>query len=78
MDLASGRRKLSSDSDTHLALYLAFEALGGVIHTHTCHATIWVQTTRALPAWGTHPCRLFLWRCLLYPTDDGRRDQRSI
>ncbi|CAJ0996880.1 L-ribulose-5-phosphate 4-epimerase AraD [Sodalis praecaptivus] len=48
-----GRRKPSSDSDTHRALYLAFEALGGIVHTHFRHATIWAQAGRDLPAWGT-------------------------
>ncbi|MEN3259135.1 L-ribulose-5-phosphate 4-epimerase [Sodalis endosymbiont of Spalangia cameroni] len=48
-----GRRKPSSDSDTHRALYLAFEALGGIVHTHSRHATIWAQAGRDLPAWGT-------------------------
>ncbi|BAE74690.1 L-ribulose-5-phosphate 4-epimerase [Sodalis glossinidius str. 'morsitans'] len=56
--MASGRRvegwqKPSSDSDTHRALYLAFEALGGIVHTHSRHATIWVQAGRDIPAWGT-------------------------
>lgn len=48
-----GRRKPSSDSDTHRALYLAFEALGGIVHTHSRHVTIWAQAGRDLPAWGT-------------------------
>ena len=34
-----GERKPSSDTDTHLALYRAFPALGGIVHTHSRWAT---------------------------------------
>lgn len=48
-----GRWKPSSDTDTHLALYRAFPALGGIVHTHSRWATTFAQAGRAIPAMGT-------------------------
>jgi L-ribulose-5-phosphate 4-epimerase len=43
----------SSDTPTHLVLYRAFEALGGIVHTHSLYATAWAQARREIPALGT-------------------------
>ncbi len=43
----------SSDTDTHLALYRAFQNIGGVVHTHSRWATIFAQAGRGVPALGT-------------------------
>lgn len=43
----------SSDTPTHLALYNAFENLGGIVHTHSTHATAWAQTCLDIPCYGT-------------------------
>ena len=51
--VVGGRLKPSSDTDTHLELYRAFPAIGGVVHTHSLHATAWAQACRKLPAYGT-------------------------
>lgn len=48
-----GRKKPSSDTPTHLALYRRFPEIGGIVHTHSRHATIWSQAGLDLPAWGT-------------------------
>ena len=48
-----GRYKPSSDTPTHLELYKAFPALGGVVHTHSTHAVAWAQARRDIPAFGT-------------------------
>ena len=48
-----GRYNPSSDTPTHLELYKAFPALGGIVHTHSPHATAWAQAGRALPCYGT-------------------------
>lgn len=48
-----GTLRPSSDTPTHLALYRQFEKLGGIVHTHSTHATAWAQAGRALPAFGT-------------------------
>ena len=58
VSLADGQRvegkwKPSSDTDTHLALYRAFPALGGVVHTHSRWATTFAQAGRSIPAMGT-------------------------
>lgn len=57
LDLAGsrveGRLNPSSDAKTHLALYNAFPALGGVVHTHSPHAVAWAQAGRDIPAYGT-------------------------
>lgn len=43
----------SSDTKTHLELYKAYPALGGVVHTHSTHAVAFAQARRDLPALGT-------------------------
>jgi L-ribulose-5-phosphate 4-epimerase len=48
-----GKLRPSSDLETHLALYRAFEGLGGVVHTHSSAATAWAQAQRELPCLGT-------------------------
>lgn len=45
--------KPSSDTETHLALYRAFNEIGGVVHTHSLYATAWAQAKRGLPSYGT-------------------------
>lgn len=57
VDLA-GRRiegalNSSSDTKTHLRLYRAFTEIGGVVHTHSRHATAWAQARLPLPCFGT-------------------------
>ncbi|SPW25524.1 L-ribulose-5-phosphate 4-epimerase SgbE [Edwardsiella tarda] len=51
--VVEGRYKPSSDTATHLALYRHYPQIGGIVHTHSRHATIWAQAGRDLPAWGT-------------------------
>jgi L-ribulose-5-phosphate 4-epimerase len=48
-----GTLRPSSDLATHLALYRAFEKIGGVVHTHSRHAAAWAQARRAIPCYGT-------------------------
>ena len=48
-----GDLKPSSDTPTHLALYNAFPELGGIVHTHSTHATAWAQACRDIPCYGT-------------------------
>jgi L-ribulose-5-phosphate 4-epimerase len=52
-NVVEGKLKPSSDTDTHLELYRAFEGIGGIAHTHSLHATAWAQTGRPIPALGT-------------------------
>ena len=51
--VVEGSLKPSSDMDTHSALYRAFPTIGGVVHTHSRHATAWAQARRAIPCFGT-------------------------
>lgn len=51
--VVEGSKKPSSDTDTHRVLYLNFAAAGGIVHTHSRHATIWAQAGLDIPAWGT-------------------------
>ncbi|KEA49903.1 ribulose 5-phosphate epimerase [Mangrovibacter sp. MFB070] len=51
--VVEGKKKPSSDTATHLALYRRFPGIGGIVHTHSRHATIWSQAGLDLPAWGT-------------------------
>jgi L-ribulose-5-phosphate 4-epimerase len=52
-NVVAGRRRPSTDTPTHLALYRAFEEIGGVVHTHSTWATSWAQAQREIPLLGT-------------------------
>jgi L-ribulose-5-phosphate 4-epimerase len=43
----------SSDTPTHRRLFLAFTHIGGVVHTHSSHATAFAQAGRPIPCFGT-------------------------
>lgn len=43
----------SSDLATHVELYKAFPAIGGVVHTHSTEAVGWAQAGRDIPFYGT-------------------------
>jgi L-ribulose-5-phosphate 4-epimerase len=51
--IVEGKLRPSSDLDTHVALYRAFPGIGGVVHTHSRHATAWAQAGREIPCFGT-------------------------
>jgi len=48
-----GALRPSSDTPTHRRLFLAFPAIGGVVHTHSSHATAFAQAGREIPIFGT-------------------------
>ena len=48
-----GKWKPSSDTATHVALYNAFQHIGGVVHTHSRWATTFAQAGMGIPALGT-------------------------
>jgi len=52
-NVIEGKWNPSSDTATHLALYRRYPTLGGVVHTHSTHATAWAQAGLAIPALGT-------------------------
>ncbi|EGY32853.1 L-ribulose-5-phosphate 4-epimerase [Aggregatibacter actinomycetemcomitans serotype e str. SC1083] len=51
--VVEGSKKPSSDTPTHLELYREFPTIGGIVHTHSRHATIWSQAGEDLIAAGT-------------------------
>jgi len=51
--MVEGKLRPSTDLDTHVALYRAFPGIGGVVHTHSRHATAWAQARREIPCFGT-------------------------
>jgi L-ribulose-5-phosphate 4-epimerase len=48
-----GLLRPSSDLPTHIILYKAFSAIGGIAHTHSRSATAWAQAQREIPCFGT-------------------------
>ena len=52
-NVVEGALRPSSDLPTHLALYLAWPDIGGVVHTHSMHATMYAQACRPIPCYGT-------------------------
>jgi L-ribulose-5-phosphate 4-epimerase len=48
-----GNLRPSSDTKTHAVLYKHWESLGGIVHTHSTHATAWAQTQLDIPILGT-------------------------
>lgn len=52
-DIVEGNLRPSSDTPTHLELYKAFKSIGGIVHTHSIHATIFAQSCREIPCLGT-------------------------
>lgn len=58
LELESGNQvegllRPSSDTPTHLALYRAFDEMGGITHTHSKHACAWAQAGMSIPCFGT-------------------------
>ena len=51
--VVEGNRRPSSDTPTHLKLYNAFPAIGGITHTHSTYATMFAQACREIPCLGT-------------------------
>jgi L-ribulose-5-phosphate 4-epimerase len=51
--IVEGDLRPSSDLATHVALYRAWPDIGGVVHTHSRHATAWAQAAREIPCFGT-------------------------
>jgi L-ribulose-5-phosphate 4-epimerase len=51
--VVEGTLRPSSDTPTHRKLFLAFEGVGGVVHTHSSHATAFAQAGLPIPIFGT-------------------------
>ena len=51
--VVEGALRPSSDTKTHVALYRAFQGIGGIVHTHSTYATGWAQARMPIPLYGT-------------------------
>jgi len=51
--VVEGLLRPSSDTRTHVVLYMNFGGLGGVVHTHSTYATGWAQAGLPIPIYGT-------------------------
>lgn len=51
--LVEGTLRPSSDTPTHRRLFLAFEGIRSVVHTHSRHAVSFAQAGREIPLLGT-------------------------
>jgi L-ribulose-5-phosphate 4-epimerase len=51
--IVGGTLRPSSDTPTHLALYLAFPTIGGIVHTHSEYATAFAQAGQPIRCMGT-------------------------
>lgn len=52
-NVVEGCLRPSSDTATHLVLYQAFPAVGGIVHTHSLWATSWAQAGLSIEPLGT-------------------------
>ncbi len=48
-----GDLRPSSDTPTHIELYKAFTTIGGIAHSHSKYATIFAQSCKEIPCFGT-------------------------
>jgi len=58
--IVGGKLRPSSDTPTHLALYLAFPSIGGIVHTHSEFATAFAQASQPIRCMGTTHADYFL------------------
>ncbi len=62
--VVEGKLRPSSDTPTHLKLYKAFPAIGGITHTHSVYATMFAQACLEIPCLGTTHADHFAGRSL--------------
>ena len=82
LDIATGEKvegkwKPSSDTPTHLALYRAFPAMGGIVHTHSRWATPLPRLAGVFPPWAPPRVTTSMVRSPV-PGDDPRGDRRRV
>ena len=53
-NVVDGKWRPSSDTATHLALYRRYPSLGGVVHTHSTHATAGHRRGWRFRRWARH------------------------
>lgn len=80
--VVDGRMRPSSDTPTHLVLYRAWPAVGGIVHTHSSFATAWAQAAEEIPCYGTTHADHFdgsvpVTRSLAAPEIEGEYEQAT-
>jgi L-ribulose-5-phosphate 4-epimerase len=58
-NILEGKLRPSSDTPTHCCLFLEFEGIRSVVHTHSRNAVAFAQAGRDLPCLGTTHCDYF-------------------
>ena len=51
--VVDGELRPSSDTPTHVVLYNAWPAIGGIVHAHSPYATMFAQACSGIPCFGT-------------------------
>lgn len=51
--VVEGHTRPSSDTPTHCYLYRHFKNVRSIVHTHSSWATVWSQSERSIPVFGT-------------------------
>ncbi len=51
--IIEGKLRPSSDTKTHAVLYKEWDAIGGIVHTHSTYGTAWAQSLLDIPILGT-------------------------
>ena len=74
----SGDLRPSSDLATHLALYRAYPAIAGIVHTHSIEATAWAQAEPVDPRLRDHARRPLQRTRARQPAADRRRDRWPV
>ena len=73
-----GRLNPSSDTPTHRRLFLAFPDIGGVVHTHSSHATAFAQAGRPIPIFGTTHADYFNGEVPVTRKMSAKRDRHGL
>lgn len=60
-NIVDGKWRPSSDTATHLELYRRYPLLGGIVHTHSTHATAWAQAGVSIPRHSVPHMRTISW-----------------
>ena len=76
-EVVEGSMKPSSDTPTHLALYRRYPEIGGIVHTHSRHATIWSQAGQICPH-GARRTRTTSTARSPHAADDHGGDRRRL
>ena len=52
-EVVEGKLQPSVDTSTHIEIYKRYSEIGGITHTHSQFATVFAQTEKPIPCYGT-------------------------